>query len=290
MPAGSDLESVGAALTWGASRLDRAGVVGARRDSRVLLSHVLGGRPDLVTGYPERGLVPAEATAFRDAVLRRAAREPVARILGRREFWGLDLRISAATLDPRSDSETLVEAVLDRLPDRSAPISILDLGTGSGCLLLALLSALPKAHGLGLDISAEALAVARENAEAHGLAGRAEFRRGDWACSLDGAWKVIVSNPPYIVSDEISDLPPEVARFDPRQALDGGIDGLAAYRRLVPQAAGLLEPNGVLALEIGAGRGNEVETIVTEAGLVPLGRRHDLAGIERCVLASPKGR
>lgn len=290
-PTALETDTLGAALAWGAERLRAAGVAEARRDSRLLLSHALGGRPDLVTGYPERPLAPDQAAAFRAAVGRRAAREPVARILGRREFWGLEFRVSPATLDPRPDSETLIEALLDRLPDPSAPLSLLDLGTGTGCLLLALLSELPAATGVGIDRSEEALAVARANAEALGLAARATFRQGDWAEGLDGGWQVIVSNPPYIVSAEIPDLPPEVARFDPRAALDGGVDGLAAYRRIASRLPDLLDRSGILALEIGAGQGDEVEAILAAAGLAPLGRRRDLAGIERCVLAArPDGK
>ena len=285
----TDSNSIASSLGWAAALLGAAGVELPRRDARLLLAEALGGRPDLVTGYPERLLEPCQAKRFRALVERRAAREPVSRILGRREFWSLDLRVSPDVLDPRPESETVVEAVLDRLDDRQAPLRILDLGTGSGCLLLALLSELPRARGLGVDISPAAIAVARKNARELGLAPRAAFRQGDWAQGLAGSWQAIVSNPPYIMLEEIGDLAPEVARYDPKLALSGGADGLAAYRSLAPQAAGLLAPNGVLGLEVGAGQACNVRGLLEAAGLAVLDCVRDLAGQERCVLATHSG-
>jgi release factor glutamine methyltransferase len=210
----------------------------------------------------------------------------VSRILGKREFWSMSFAVGPATLDPRPDSETLVAAVLARIPDRHAEIALLDLGTGTGCLLLALLSELPQASGVGIDISAEARDTAAANAEALGLAGRAAFRLGDWARDISAQFDVIVSNPPYIESTSIDRLEPEVAQFDPRGALDGGADGLSAYRALIPQAAERLKAGGLLALEIGAGQGKAVRALAAQAALTDLGGARDLAGIERCLLFS----
>ena len=282
----ADGDSIAASLGRAAALLGAAGVERPRRDARLLLAEALGGRPELVTGYPERLLDPGQASRFRVLVERRAAREPVSRILGRREFWSLDLQVGADVLDPRPESETVIEAVLGRIDGRESPLRILDLGTGSGCLLLALLSELPRARGLGVDISPAALAVARENARNLGLSARAAFRQGDWAQGLTGSWQVIVSNPPYIMDREIADLAPEVARYDPRLALSGGSDGLAAYRSLAPQVARRLAPQGTLALEIGAGQAGEVGRVIEAAGLAVLECTDDLAGRERCILAT----
>lgn len=282
----TDSDSIASSLGWAATLLGAAGVELPRRDARLLLAEALGGRPDLVTGYPERLLEPGQENRFRTLVERRAAREPVSRILGWREFWSLDLQVNPDVLDPRPESETVVEAVLARIDNRQAPLRILDLGTGSGCLLLALLSELPRARGLGVDISSAALVIARKNARKLGLAPRAAFRQGDWAQGITGSWQAIVSNPPYIMDQEIGDLAPEVARYDPKLALSGGADGLAAYRSLAPQAARLLAPDGVLGLEVGAGQACEVGRLLGTAGLAVLDCVRDLAGQERCVLAT----
>ncbi len=280
--------TIGAALDRAAASLEAAGVEQPRRDARLLLAETLGGGAALITGYPERRLDAAEVDRFAALIRRRTAREPVSRILGRRDFWSLTLRVTPHVLDPRPDSETLVEAVLARIEDRDAPLQVLDLGTGSGCLLLALLSELPRARGLGVDISPSALANARENARVLDLSSRAEFCRGDWARELVGSWQVIVSNPPYIIESAIADLAPEVARYDPNMALSGGADGLVAYRSLVPQAARLLAPGGILALEVGAGQADEVEQLLGAGGFLGLCRARDLTGTDRCVLATSK--
>jgi release factor glutamine methyltransferase len=283
-------QTIAAVLDRAAASLGAAGVEQPRRDARLLLAETLDGGAALITGHPERELEPAEVEGYTALIRRRRAREPVSRILGRREFWSLTLRVTPDVLDPRPDSETLVEAVLARVGDRDAALQVLDLGTGSGCLLLALLSELPRARGLGIDISPAALQVARDNAETLGLSSRAEFRRGDWGRELAGSWQVIVSNPPYIIEPAIPDLAPEVARYDPSLALSGGADGLAAYRCLVPRAARLLAPGGVLALEVGAGQADEVERLLGAAGLTGHCRARDLAGTDRCVLATSKTR
>ena len=284
-----------------ADRLARAGVADPRRDARLLIAAAIEAGPERLIAEPERVLGAAEAARIEASISRRAVHEPVSRILGRRGFWSLELEITPDTLDPRPDSEALVAAVLARIRAQGlvgAPISVLDLGTGSGCLLLALLSELPAATGLGLDISAAALEVARRNAWNLGFSDRARFEVGDWAGDRPGdwpgdwgvgpdeSWQVIVSNPPYITEDEIGELAPEVARYDPKLALTAGSDGLDAYRKLLPRAARLLERGGVLALEVGRGQQDAVTGLLAASGLTPLSRYRDLGGIERCLLAT----
>jgi release factor glutamine methyltransferase len=227
----------------------------------------------------------ADETAFDAMIARRAAREPVSYILGRREFWSLDFAVTPACLDPRPDSETVVEAVLAKLPDRNRAWRILDLGTGSGCLLLALLSELPNATGVGLDVSPEALGVALGNAHRLGLGNRARFMERDWARGLDGEFDVIVANPPYIPSAEIETLAPEIARYEPRRALDGGKDGLDAYRAIIPNLGRALAPGGFAALEIGATQAERVGRLAREAGFAAE-CRPDLAGRDRCLIVT----
>ena len=283
------MHDVGTALTTATSRLASAGISDARREARLLLATVLGWDAARVLAYPE-ALLNAEAEMRLEALLaRRARREPISRILGHREFWSLRFELAPSTLDPRPDSEVLIEAALAALPERRRPYRVLDLGTGTGCLLLALLSELPSAWGVGIDRSAEAAATARRNAAALGLSQRARFAVGDWATSIAGDWHAILVNPPYIASAGIAGLMPEVARHDPRLALDGGGDGLEAYRALVPQIVGLLAPQGVAAIELGVGQAADVAGIATAAGLVIQGIRHDLGGIERCMIVGRAG-
>ncbi len=290
---GAGRATVARALAAAAARLAAAGVEDPRRDARLLIAAALEAGPERLIAEPERVLDGAEAGRIAASIARRAAREPVSRILGRRGFWSLELEITPDTLDPRPESETLVAAVLARIRAQGlvgAPLSVLDLATGSGCLLLALLSELPAARGLGLDIRAAALEVARRNARKLGLSHRARFAAGDWAgdwgAGLDRSWQLIVSNPPYITEAEIEDLAPEVARYDPRLALTAGSDGLDAYRKLLPRAACLLGRGGMLALEVGCRQQDAVTALLVASGLTPLGRYRDLGGIERCLLAS----
>jgi release factor glutamine methyltransferase len=286
--------TLGGALAEGAARLAAAGVEGARRDARLLLAEAAGLSPGTVAGWPERRLAAPALATFRSHIARRAAREPVARILGRREFWSLSFALSPATLDPRPDSETLVEALLARVPDRRRPLALLDLGTGTGCLLLALLSELPCAWGLGVDRSSEAAGLARRNAYALDLQARAAFLVGDWAAALSpagaaGGFDLIVSNPPYLARDELAGLDPEVARYDPRAALEGGVDGLDAYRALAAELPRLLRPGGWAAVEIGAGQAGSAAAVLAAGGLASPGLLTDLAGRPRGLLFHAPG-
>jgi release factor glutamine methyltransferase len=277
--------SLGAAVTEGASVLTKAGIDQPRRRARRLIAAVLDLSPAAVIAHPERLLGADEQARLATAVARAAAGEPLSRIVGEREFWGLAFRLSPETLDPRPDSETLVEAVLKRLPEPSAPLRCLDLGTGTGCLLLALLSEFPRASGIGIDIADGAVRAARDNAAALGLAGRARFVVGDWANAVAGPFDAIVANPPYIAAAALAALPSEVAAYDPHLALDGGADGLAAYRAIAADLPRLLARDGLFAGEIGDGQADTVAALLAAAGLAIDGVVPDLAGIARCIVA-----
>jgi release factor glutamine methyltransferase len=278
--------TVRGAIAAAADRLAAAGIEEPRRDARLLLAAALGvGQGALLAGDDRQ--VDVEAAArFAAHVARRAAREPVSRILGVREFWSLPFRLTPATLDPRPDSEALIEAALETVPDRDAPLRLLDLGTGSGCLLLALLSELPNATGIGIDRDPAALVAAAENAAALGLASRAAFRRGDWGRGLAERFDLVVANPPYIAEEEVARLAPEVALYEPRGALAGGVDGLDAYRLLAPQLGGLLCDGGRAVLEFGHGQHDAVAGLIGAGGLEIRGFRYDLGGTVRCVVAA----
>ncbi len=273
--------TVGDHVDVGTSRLAAAGVPNPRREARLLLAHVLELDPVAIIGYPER--LVADGAAYERLIERRADREPLSYLTGRREFWSLDLEVTSATLDPRPDSETVVGTALAAFPDPGARIDVLDFGTGTGCLLLAILHERPEARGLGVDIDGAAIAVASRNADRLGLAGRARFMVGAWGAAVTGRFDLIVSNPPYIASVEIDGLQREVAHFEPRRALDGGADGLAAYRALAADVARLLSPAGVAVIEFGAGQGAAVAQIIERVGLVPAGFTADLAGHDRCL-------
>lgn len=238
-----------------------------------------------------RGNEPAPAAvaaALRALTARRVQREPMAYILGEREFWGLPFKVSPAVLVPRPDSETVIEAAVALLADRDRPWRILDLGLGSGCLLLTLLREFPAARGVGLEASEPALAVAGSNAVSLEVAGRAELMSGDWrepgwADRLGGPFDLLVSNPPYIEAEAISRLMPEVSRFEPKLALDGGADGLAAYRAIAAEARRLVVPGGRLLLEGGAGQAPEIYRLFQSTGFMAETPWKDLGGIDRVV-------
>lgn len=265
------------------------GIDGAGREARLLLQHVAAIPVATQIAFSERQLEPAILTAFETALARRLRREPLSHILGHREFWSLDFQVTADTLDPRADSETLVEAVLAELKRQHAdyrqrPLSIIDFGTGTGCLLLALLSELPAASGVGVDLNPGAIAVAAANAARLGLLQRAQFQHGSWDQGLTGQFDVVISNPPYIPSGEIATLQPEVAQFEPHLALDGGQDGLAAYRALVEVVRRVMIPTGFAAFEIGAGQGPDVIKLAQAVGLRHDGSAYDLQAHERVLI------
>jgi release factor glutamine methyltransferase len=270
-------------LAWAEGVLARAGIDNARGDARLLLAAAAGCSVETVFGYPERPLAPAAHATLDTYVRRRTSGEPVSRILGWREFWSLRFTISAATLDPRPDSEVLVAAALAAFPDRDRALRVLDLGTGSGCLLLALLSERPYAEGVGIDISIAACRTARGNACALGLERRALFLCGDWSASVAAGFDIILCNPPYIEDAAIGNLAPEVAIFDPRAALAGGADGLAAYRRLAGEIAERLAPGGMAFVEIGQGQADAVSNILS-GHVDTVETRTDLVGIQRCLI------
>lgn len=258
-----------------AARLAAAGIEDARREARLILA--------AAHGVDATGLLlldELDETKFEPMVQRREAREPLAYILGRREFWGLTFEVSQATLIPRPDSETIVEAALAACP---APARVLDLGTGTGCLLLAVLHERQGAFGVGVDLVPEAAALAARNARRLGMAKRAAFMAGDWAAALNGRFDLVLSNPPYISCADIADLMPEVAQFEPRSALDGGPDGLAAYRHIIGLLPGILSENGVAVLELGVGQAPTIVNVAALAGFSVITTR-DLGGIERAAV------
>jgi release factor glutamine methyltransferase len=267
-----------------AEKLAAAGIEDARSDAWLMLAAVTGrSRAELIAGIP-LALSRAEERRLEALAARRLAREPMAYILGSREFWSLAFEVGPAVLVPRPESETVVEMALATIANRTAPLRILDLGTGSGCLLLAVLSELPHASGLGTDCSAAALAIAKNNARRLGLAERAEFREGDWGRGLAGPFEILICNPPYVARIDAENLAPEVRAFEPEEALFAGPDGLLAYHALAPDCARLLAKEGMAFLEIGQGQGAAVERIMRRHGLRLVASRPDLAGIERCLI------
>ena len=270
-----------------AARLNTAAIESAELDARILTGHALGLDLTGMISAAQRQLTPDESKRLEEFARRRLAGEPVARILGEKEFWGLPLQLSSATLVPRPDTETVVELALELVRadgDLDRPLRIADLGTGSGAILLALLSELPAAQGFGTDISAAALHTASANAARAGLSKRATFVACDYASGLSGPFNLIVSNPPYIRTADIDGLAVDVREYDPPAALDGGADGLDAYRALIPQAAGLLAPGAALVVEAGEGQSAQIQALMTAAGLMPvIAPKADLAGIPRAV-------
>ena len=270
-----------AAVAQVAARLAAAGVADSGREAILLVRRAADVSAAAYIADPAAPLGAAAARVERFAQ-RRERREPLSRIEGRREFWGLDFAVTPDVLDPRPDTETLVEAALAGLGARKGEaLRVLDFGTGSGAILAALLSEWPQASGLGIDASEAAAAVAQRNLS--GFGARARVRVGGWGAGVEGAFDVIVSNPPYIRSGDIVGLDEEVRAHDPALALDGGADGLDAYRALAPDIARLLAPQGRFFVEIGRRQGDEVVAILAGAGLAVVERRRDLGGIERAL-------
>jgi len=268
-------------------RLSGAGVDSARLDAGLILGAVLGVDRATLLAENTRRLSAQEIARFEALLARRLERRPLAQVLGHREFWSLDFLVTEATLDPRPDSETLVSAVLTACGTRP-PARLLDLGTGTGCLLLSLLTEWPGTWGLGLDRSPEAAKVAALNAHRLGLGARAAIVVADWSSALRGTFEVVVANPPYIPEGDLAGLAPEVAVFEPRTALVAGADGLDDYRRIVRTLPDLLAPGGLVALEVGSGQADAVAGLLSAQGLVVSATVHDLAMVERVVLAKKR--
>lgn len=274
MPAAG--EAVSAARKAIALALKRAGVADFTFEARILIED-LAGDGDRID--------EAAAARLSDALARRLAGEPLWRILGAREFWGLTFSLSPGTLEPRPDSETLIEATLSHLAARRHDrLRLLDLGTGTGCLLIATLREFPEATGLGIDLSSDAVATATGNAVSNGVGERAAFHQGNWTAGIDERFDLILSNPPYIGRAEIAGLDKNVREHDPLLALDGGPDGLDAYRALAAALPGHLKPGGLAILEIGAGQEEAVVALMRQAGLRHLDSRRDLGGHIRALV------
>jgi release factor glutamine methyltransferase len=270
-----------------------AGIASAALDARLIVGHALSLDHTALASQAARALTASEREAIAALAARRMHGEPVARILGVKEFWGLPFALSSATLVPRPDTETVVEAALAAIGParRHEPLRVADLGTGTGAILLALLHEWPHATGLGTDIDPQAIETARANARTLGLETRACFVLADFSVALNETFDVVVSNPPYIPARDIDALDREVREFDPRRALDGGADGLDAYRAIALRAPGLLRDGGVLIVEIGAGQAADVEAIFTATGSLELAAiRPDLGGVPRALSVRRRGR
>ncbi|MDH3234792.1 MAG: peptide chain release factor N(5)-glutamine methyltransferase [Alphaproteobacteria bacterium] len=270
------------AIAQAARRLAAAGVADPRLDARLLVGAALALSREAIVADPDRAVGAKEHAAIDAMVRRREAREPVARIIGEREFWSLRFAVTPATLEPRPDSETVIEAALDAFPDRDKPLRVIDLGTGTGCLLLAFLSEYPNATGIGVDVSPQAVDAAATNARRLGFDTRAQFVVDDWARSLSGPFDCILANPPYIPSSDLAGLAPEVG-YDPHAALDGGPDGLSGIESVMHAAARLLGPNGRAFVEIGAGQSDSARRSAERNGLRFAGMRADMGQIPRVI-------
>ena len=278
--------SVGAFLCQAGQVLRAAAVEAPRQEARLLLAHAMGCRQEDLLRDPRAPVPPEAEERFRQVLAARARRAPMAYLLGHAGFWTLDLLSTPATLIPRADTEALVEAALKAFPARETVRRVLDLGTGTGALLLAALSEFPDAFGVGVDRSPEAAALARANAARNGFSSRAAFLAGDWGAALAGRFDLVLSNPPYIESAAIPGLMPEVALHEPALALDGGADGLDAYRALAALLPRALAEGGRAVLELGRGQGEAVEALMRAAGLRPLGCRADLGGVPRALVVA----
>jgi release factor glutamine methyltransferase len=284
-------DSVRQAFVETASVLREAGIETPELDARLLLCHAAALTHESFVARAGEALQPEAAVRLEALVRRRASREPISRITGTREFYGRSFLVDGSALDPRPDTETLIEvalALIEKTGRREEPLRLLDLGTGTGCILLTLLAELPKARGLGTDLSPAALRLAEANARRLGVAGRASFLASDWLDAIHGEFDLIVSNPPYIASGEIERLAPEVAHHDPYLALDGGPDGLKAYRRIAAGAARLVAPKGAILVEIGASQAPAVAGLLRDGGFLVEndGLSFDLGGRPRVVVAT----
>ena len=263
------------------TKFSNGGIDNPKLDTQLLVGHALDLDRAQMFAQAQRVLTENQIVRAEQLIARRLNHEPVARILGEREFWGLPFGLNEATLEPRPDSETLVETALKIIPKKNG--RILDLGTGTGCLLLSLLHELPEATGLGLDIAPRAIEQAQKNAARLNVATRATFQTGLWLEGLRERFDIIISNPPYIARGDIAGLMPEVRDYDPPAALDGGVDGLDAYRLLIPQLPKFLNAKGLAVFEVGQGRATAVQNMFLQAGFDNVQAHADLGGILRCV-------
>lgn len=271
------------AFSWARAALGSAGVEDAALDARLFVLHAWGVQAHSIHLLPD---VPGGAEQMEQLyrfVVRRFACEPTAYIVGRKEFWSLEFLVSPSVLIPRPDSETIVRHALDLLPDRDGSYRVLDLGTGSGCLLLAFLAERPGAIGIGIDASAAALTVARANAERLNLSGRAHFAQGDWAAGMAGRFDLVLCNPPYIADAELATLAPDVRNYEPGAALFAGPDGFAAYRRIIPELPAVLGIGGLAIFEAGHGQAATITSLCEAQGLELVGIRDDLGGVARSI-------
>lgn len=278
------MNSIFAALQLAAAELQRAGIPSAALDARLLMQQALACDHAMIIRDRLRVLSAEEVSRFEALLARRLAREPMSHITGQREFWKDTFNVCADVLDPRPDSETLIEVLLEIRPQRDAPYHLLDLGTGAGCLLLSALREYGQAKGVGVDVSEASARVAQRNAMRLGLQARATFIVSDWTDALQSQFDVVISNPPYIAEDEIAGLEPEVRNYEPHRALSGGEDGLDAYRVLMPRIAGSLKADGVALIELGAHQCKAVSQLAAGAGLQVRLACADLAGIERALV------
>ena len=277
--------TVGTFLTALTARFSQAGIDNPRLDARILVGHVVGIDPSMLFARSDMAIDDDQYERIAAFAQRRLAHEPVARIVGAREFWSMSFDVTPDVLDPRADTETLVAAILALRPSFSGSVRILDLGTGTGCILLAILSAWPEATGTGIDISPNAVDVATKNAARLGFSNRTAFRQGNWCEGLTESFDIVVSNPPYISTEDFSHLQPDVKNFDLPTALKGGADGLDAYRALLPGARKALKSGGKIGLEFGAGQEKAVTELAQENSFRCAVEYRDLAGIVRCVIA-----
>ena len=281
-----NVESIPKLMHCATEAIASAGVRGARRDVRILICAAIGITPEHLFADPNQEISVLSNLRFREYVRRRCCREPVSRILGKRSFWDLDLTVTPDVLDPRPDSETLVETLLESVDDRQGSFRLLELGVGSGALLLSLLNELPYATGVGVDLCPNAIIVAKANAINAGLGFRTCFAAMNWSDALDARFDIVISNPPYVMSSSIDSLSPEVRCYDPPLAIDGGPDGLAAYRCLARALPGLLAPGAIAGIEIGYGQLAAVLNIFSDSNLKVGEIRKDLSGRSRCLVVS----
>ena len=276
--------SVKVILEWAKEKLLEAQIESSILDARLLLGFALGTPQERFYGSEDEILTKTQADNYIRIIERRCKREPVSRIIGTRGFWNLTLKINQSSLDPRPDSEVLIESILKTFPEKADNLKFIDFGTGTGCLLLSALNEFPNSSGVGVDISKECVELARENATLSGLSRRALFIQSDWGREVTDKFDIIIANPPYIQSNIISSLDPEVKNFDPHIALNGGQDGLSCYRELAPQFVKILKKGGLVFLEIGYNQRESVSNIMEQSGLKCLHINQDLGNRDRCLV------